>query len=50
MEKEIRISNHLNEIVVLASFIEELGEELSLPAETVKKFNCLFTSFNALPK
>lgn len=35
MEKEIRISNNLNEIVVLASFIEELGEELSLPAETV---------------
>ena len=34
MEKEIRISNNLNEIVVLASFIEELGEELSLPAET----------------
>ena len=33
MEKEIRISNNLNEIVVLASFIEELGEELSLPAE-----------------
>ena len=31
MEKEIRISNNLNEIVVLASFIEELGEELSLP-------------------
>ncbi len=29
MEKEIRISNNLNEIVVLASFIEELGEELS---------------------
>ena len=27
MEKEIRISNNLNEIVVLASFIEELGEE-----------------------
>ena len=34
MEKEIRISNNLNEIVVLTSFIEELGEELSLPAET----------------
>ena len=27
MEKEIRISNNLNEIVVLASFIEELGED-----------------------
>ena len=39
MEKEIRISNHLNEIVVLASFIEELGEELSLPAETVMNIN-----------
>ena len=37
MEKEIRISNNLNEIVVLASFIEELGEELSLPAETVTR-------------
>ena len=39
MEKEIRISNNLNEIVVLASFIEELGEELSLPAETVMNIN-----------
>ena len=29
MEKEIRISNNLNEIATLANFIEELGEELS---------------------
>ena len=35
MEKEIRISNNLNEIVVLASFIEELGEELSLPVANI---------------
>ena len=35
MEKEIRISNNLNEIVVLASFIEELGEELSLPVMNI---------------
>lgn len=31
MEREIKILNDLNEITVLASFIEELGEELSLP-------------------
>ena len=30
MEKEITISNNLNEITVLANFIEEVGEELSL--------------------
>ena len=34
MEREIKISNDLNEISVLASFIEELGEELSLSFET----------------
>lgn len=39
MEKEIRISNDLNEIGVLASFIEELGEELSLSAETTMNIN-----------
>ena len=36
MEREIKISNDLNEISVLASFIEELGEELSLSFETTK--------------
>ena len=35
MEKEIRISNNLNEIATLANFIEELGEELSLPMEAI---------------
>ena len=39
MEKEIRISNDLNEITVLASFIEEVGEELSLSAETTMNIN-----------
>lgn len=39
MEKEIRISNDLNEIGVLATFIEELGEELSLSAETTMNIN-----------
>lgn len=39
MEKEIRISNQLNEIAGLAIFIEELGEELSLSAETTMNIN-----------
>lgn len=39
MEREIKISNDLNEITVLASFIEELGEELSLPFETTMNIN-----------
>lgn len=39
MEKEIRISNQLSEIAGLAIFIEELGEELSLPAETAMNIN-----------
>lgn len=39
MEKEIKISNDLNEIGVLATFIEELGEELSLSAETTMNIN-----------
>ena len=37
MEKEIRISNNLNEIATLANFIEELGEELSLPMEALEE-------------
>ena len=37
MEREIKISNDLNEISVLASFIEELGEELSLSFETLEE-------------
>ena len=49
MEKEIRISNNLNEIVVLASFIEELGEELSLPAETVMNINLALEEAVRLP-
>ena len=39
MEKEITISNNLNEITVLASFIEEVGEELSLSVETTMNIN-----------
>lgn len=39
MEKEIRIVNDLKEIGVLATFIEELGEELSLSAETTMNIN-----------
>lgn len=39
MEKEIKISNDLNEIAVLANFIEELCGEFSLPAETVMNIN-----------
>ena len=39
MEKEIRISNNLNEIATLANFIEELGEELSLPMEAIMNIN-----------
>ena len=39
MEKEIRITNSLDEIGILAEFIEELGEELSLPVETIMHIN-----------
>ena len=39
MEKEIRISNNLSEIATLANFIETLGEELSLSAETTMNIN-----------
>lgn len=39
MEKEIRITNNLNEIATLANFIETLGEELSLSAETTMNIN-----------
>lgn len=39
MEKEIKVSNNLDEISILATFIEELGEELSLSAETTMNIN-----------
>ena len=39
LEREIKISNDLNEISVLASFFEELGEELSLSFETTMNIN-----------
>lgn len=39
MEKEIKISNNLNEIAVLAAFIEEIAEELSLSMETTMNIN-----------
>ena len=39
MEKEIRISNNLNEIATLANFIETIGEELSLSAEMIMNIN-----------
>lgn len=39
MEKEIKISNDLKEIAILADFVEELCSELGLPAETVMNIN-----------
>ncbi len=39
MEKEIRITNNLDEIATLAEFIEELGAELSLSMETTMHIN-----------
>lgn len=39
MEKEIRIANDLLEISHLSEFVEELCEELSLPAETTMNIN-----------
>lgn len=39
MEKEIRITNNLDEIGTLAEFIEELGAELSLSMETTMHIN-----------
>lgn len=38
-EKEIRIINNLDEVSRLQEFIETLGEELGLPAETVMNIN-----------
>ena len=34
MEKEIRITNELDEITALAIFVEEFCSDLSLPTET----------------
>lgn len=39
MEKEIRITNSLDEIGTLAEFIEDLGAELSLSMETTMHIN-----------
>lgn len=39
MEKEIRITNNLDEIGTLAEFIEELGAELSLSMDTTMYIN-----------
>lgn len=39
MEKEIRITNNLDEVGVLAEFIEALGAELSLSMETTMHIN-----------
>lgn len=39
MEKELRITNNLDEIGTLAEFIEELGAELSLSMETTMHIN-----------
>lgn len=39
MEKEIKMTNELEEVSRLAEFIEEICEELSLPAETTMKLN-----------
>lgn len=38
-EKEIRITNNIDEISRLQEFIEELGEELELSAETTMNIN-----------
>lgn len=39
MEKEVRITNNLDEIGTLAEFIEELGAELSLSMEMTMHIN-----------
>ena len=39
MEKEIRIKNNLDEIAILANFVEELCSELALPAEVTMNIN-----------
>ena len=39
MEKEIRITNELDEITALAIFVEEFCSDLSLPAETTMHIN-----------
>lgn len=39
MEKEIKISNNLDEIATLANFTEVIGEELSLSAEVTMNIN-----------
>ena len=39
MEKEIRITNELDEITALATFVEELCSELSLSPETTMHIN-----------
>ena len=39
MEKEIRITNDLDEITALATFVEELCSELSLSPETTMHIN-----------
>ena len=39
MEKEIRITNELDEITALAIFVEEFCSDLSLPTETTMHIN-----------
>ena len=39
MEKEIRITNELDEITALAIFVEEFCSDLALPAETTMHIN-----------
>lgn len=39
MEKEIKIANDISEITYLSEFVEELCDELSLPAETTMNIN-----------
>ena len=39
MEKEIRIKNNLDEIAILANFVEELCSELALPTEVTMNIN-----------
>lgn len=39
IEKEIKIANSLDELPQLAQFVEEIGNDLALPAETTMNIN-----------
>jgi len=55
MEKEIRITNELDEITALAIFVEEFCSDLSLPTETTMHINlamlsCMPTRWKSIMK